>query len=95
MHPIPEPVSTSEPAPPAVVVMPTIRPPADVLVSVCAAYGVTIEALVGQTRSKWLTKARTAAATELREMGLSLQDIGGVMNRHHTSILYLLGGVHR
>lgn len=95
MHPIPRPVSTSEPAPPAVVAMPPVRPPADVLASVCASYGVTIDAIVGPIRSKWLTKARTAAAIELRALGLSLADIGGILNRHHSSILYLLGGVKR
>lgn len=95
MQPIPKPVSTSEPAPPAVVVLPPVRPPADVLVSVCAAYGVTLEALVGRIRSKWLTKARTAAALELRAMGMGLCDIGVLLGRDHTTVMYLLGGTRR
>lgn len=91
----PKPVTTEAPAPAIVAALPVVRPPRDVLDDACRTYGVTIDALVGPCRSRWLTKARTAAAIELRALGLSLADIGGILNRHHTSILYLLGGVKR
>lgn len=95
MHPIPKPVSTSEPATPAVVALPPVRPPADVLVSVCSAYGVTLDALLGPSRSRWIGKARIAAAAELRAMGMSFPDIGAVLGRHHTTVMYMLGGCRK
>lgn len=91
----PKPVSNEPPPPAIVAALPAVRPPREVLDETCRTYGVTLEALVGPGRSRWLTKARTAASLELRALGLSLADIGGILNRHHTSILYLLGGVRR
>lgn len=91
----PEPKPAPIPPPAIAVALPNVRPPGDVLLDACLAYGVTLDALTGPGRSKWLTKARTAAALELRQMGLSLAEIGGLLNRHHTSVLYLIGGVKR
>ncbi len=93
MKPQPKPVSTPPPA--IVVAMPAVRPPGDVLHDACSTYGVSLEALTGPGRSSWLVKARTAVALELRSMGLSLHEIGGILNRHHTTVLYLLGGAGR
>lgn len=91
----PKPVSTEAPPPAIVAALPPVRPPRDVLEDACHTYGVSLAALTGPGRSAWLVRARTAAALELRGMGLSLHEIGRVLNRHHTTVLYLLGGVVR
>lgn len=54
-------------------------------------HGVTIADIVGPRGGKLRTQARRAAARELRALGMSLPEIGVYLNRHHTSVLCMLG----
>lgn len=51
-------------------------------------FGYSITELRGSCRDRRLTQVRWIAAATLRDRNLSLPQIGRVLNRHHTSILY-------
>ena len=52
--------------------------------------GVSLDALRGPCREAALVDARQDVAVMLRARGLSLPQIGRVINRHHASVLNLL-----
>ena len=63
----------------------------DVLAEVCKLFGCTIEDLKDRDNKKaLLIDARTVAAVLLRDKGLSFPVIGRLMDRDHTSIIYLM-----
>jgi chromosomal replication initiation ATPase DnaA len=57
---------------------------------VCALHGVSVQHLLSPRRGAALVSARQQCAKKLREAGLSLKRIGAILNRDHTSIIYLL-----
>ena len=67
-----------------------VRTPAEVLIAVAAQYGVVVESLSGPTRTRWIVAARTDAAQRLRAMGLSLEEIGGMLARDHSTVYHML-----
>ena len=61
--------------------------PAVILERAAAAFGTTVEALIGPRRFKRLTAPRQAAAWALRQIGLTLMEIGEILHRDHTTII--------
>jgi chromosomal replication initiation ATPase DnaA len=61
-----------------------------VVARIAGEYGIPVTTVLGRSRSRELSEARAEIAHELREQGLTLHEIGAAMNRHHTSVLYLL-----
>jgi hypothetical protein len=53
-----------------------------------AAFGVSSEALLGSRRFARLAPPRQAAAWALRQIGLTLMEIGDLLHRDHTTILF-------
>jgi chromosomal replication initiation ATPase DnaA len=51
-------------------------------------HGFTRHDLLGKKRSNKLTEARAKCYQMLRDRGLSYPQIGGIFNRHHTTIMY-------
>ena len=64
--------------------------PADVLSLTCSGFGVTLDALRGPQRSKYLNSARRSAAKSLKELGLSSPEIGPLLGRDPSTIRFLL-----
>jgi chromosomal replication initiation ATPase DnaA len=63
----------------------------EVLAEVCKLFGCTIEDFKDRHNKKaLLVDARTVAAVLLRDRGLSFPVIGKLMDRDHTSIVYLM-----
>lgn len=56
-----------------------------------AAHGVTITEVLSSSHCPRCVAGRRAAALALHASGFSLAEIGGYLNRHHTSILSLIG----
>jgi chromosomal replication initiation ATPase DnaA len=52
-----------------------------------AAFGVTPEALIGPRRFARLAPPRQACAWALRQIGLTLMEIGEILHRDHTTII--------
>jgi len=55
-----------------------------------AAAGVTVEQMRGRGKGPRVVEVRRIVAAYLRRRGCSLPEIGRVLNRDHTSVLYLL-----
>lgn len=64
--------------------------PADILTLTCSGYGVTLDALRGDRKGRYLSAARTSAARSLSELGLSSIEIGPLLNRDPSTVRYLL-----
>lgn len=64
--------------------------PAKVLAFVAMETGYSVEQIKSAKRNRHLVKARWQAIKELRELGLSLNEIGDIVNKDHTSILNAL-----
>ena len=62
--------------------------PATIIRVVCDLFGVAVADLMSPRRYKRLTPARQAAAWALRQVGLSLVEVGGLLQRDHTTIIY-------
>ncbi len=57
----------------------------------CIAYGVeSVKVLTSRFRYKHISNARELAARLLRLEGLSLYKIGALLNRDHSTIVYIL-----
>ena len=65
----------------------------EILIKFCVKYEVQKDELLSRKRYKHLVDIRTAISKELREQGWSYPRIGELLNRHHTSIMNLLGVV--
>lgn len=61
-----------------------------VVARIAAEYEIAVSTILGRSRSRELSEVRTEIAHALREEGLTLHEVGAAMNRHHTSVLYLL-----
>lgn len=64
---------------------------APVVEAVAKEHGIKLLALIGDTRSRKAVNARADLADRLDGEGLSCNEIGLIMNRHHTTVLHLLG----
>lgn len=62
----------------------------DIIVELCVKYEVDKCELLSKRRGA-LVKKRRSIAKDLREMGYSYPAIGKLLNRHHTTIMSLLG----
>ena len=60
-----------------------------ILAAVCETYEISIHALRGTGRTRWVIEARMVAIVLLIEMGLSSKQCGRILRRDHTSVLYL------
>lgn len=65
----------------------------EILIKFCVKYEVQKDELLSTKRYKRLVYIRTAISKKLREQGWSYPRIGKLLNRHHTSIMHLLGVV--
>jgi chromosomal replication initiation ATPase DnaA len=55
---------------------------------VAAAHHVTVHAIVSSGRTKRVAEARHVVFARLRVLGFSLPEIGALMGRDHTTVLY-------
>ena len=55
---------------------------------VCRMYHVLPEEALGNGRSKQVCAGRRAIYAHLRELGFSLTEVGALLGRDHTTILY-------
>lgn len=63
----------------------------DIRRQVCAKYGITLDQMLGEKRSRYLVRARMEAILRLRyERRLGVVSIARIMNRDHTSVLHAL-----
>jgi chromosomal replication initiation ATPase DnaA len=53
-------------------------------------HGVSIEQIVGRRRTRPICRARWEAMAIMRAAGMSLPEIGGALNRHHTTVMHAL-----
>lgn len=67
----------------------SVRPPAEVLAEQAARYGVTVDALCGRGRTKWLAEARRAVVVALYGIGMGSADIGRILGRDRATVRYL------
>jgi chromosomal replication initiator protein len=69
--------------------------PEALLAAVAALFGVPVEQLRSSNRTRYVSQARQAAAWVLRSAypALSLQDIGTMLHRDHTTIIFSLKAV--
>lgn len=66
--------------------------PLETLSATAKAMGVPVAAITGRTRTTYVCKARAAAARALRDLGLSLSEIGTMLGgRDHSTVAYILG----
>lgn len=61
------------------------------IIDYCVKYEVDKCILLSKRRNALLVEKRKLIAKELREKGLSYPQIGKLLNRHHTTIMHLLG----
>jgi len=60
--------------------------------AVCARHGETLHALIKRNRRARMVGIRSEVVRRLRtEMSLSSTEIGHIIHRHHSTVLYLLG----
>lgn len=79
------------PTPPKIIAPPSMTTAEKIIHSACLMFGVPKAQLLGATRERLCVGARTYASLRLRtELGLSMPQIGRMLNRDHTSILNLL-----
>lgn len=71
------------------------RTPRRIIRDVASSYGLVPADLSGPGRSRFLSRARRHVIHELRGEypELSWEQIGNLLNKHHTSVLYLAGRV--
>lgn len=58
-----------------------------ILERTAGAFGTTVEALTGRRRFARLAAPRQACAWSLRQIGLTLMEIGELLHRDHTTII--------
>lgn len=63
----------------------------DIIVELCVKYEVDKCELLSKRRDSKIVEKRRLIAQELRDRGLSYPAIGKLLNRHHTTIMSLLG----
>lgn len=63
------------------------------LQEMAAEWGYSSHEITGPARHSGLVKCRRAIVIELRSLGMSWQEVGAVMNRHHTTCMSLAGAL--
>lgn len=66
---------------------------AEIIAGIAARHKTTVKAIRGNSREASLVRARREAIQLLRDDGLSLQRIGELLNRDHTTIVYHIRGM--
>lgn len=66
-----------------------------ILREVAAATGTTPAALTGQSRIQKIAHARQIACHAMRMQGMSLEQIGRVVNRDHTTVIHAIRAVEK
>lgn len=56
-------------------------------------YYVSPARITGRDKDRYSKKARKAVAEELRKAGLTSVEIGNALNRHQTTVLFILGRI--
>jgi chromosomal replication initiation ATPase DnaA len=70
--------------------------PADVIDLTAKGYGVSVEAITGRARTRYVCKARREAIRSLRAIGLSFDEIGALLgNRDHSTLISALRFVEK
>lgn len=73
--------------------MPTLR---QIKKETAKAFGVTISSMSGKSRRRHLVNARCVAIYIIRQKSsLSLDEIGQMFNRRHSTVLHAIGRVQR
>lgn len=67
--------------------------PADVIRLCCLGHGITLDALRGPGRGRYLSMARKSCVRSLSLLGLSSIEIGLLVNRDSSTVRYLLAQV--
>ena len=57
------------------------------VINLAAEFGYSFEKITGRSRGAKIVRARHACFWQLRNMGYSLTNIGGIFNRDHTSVI--------
>ena len=58
--------------------------------SIANLYDITSKDILGKCRKAHISEARIIVAYILRHVGYSFPEIGEILNRHHSSIIYFL-----
>lgn len=53
-------------------------------------YDITSEDILGKSRKAHISEARMMVTYILRHVGYSFTEIGEILNRHHTGVIYFL-----
>lgn len=53
-------------------------------------YGLSVEDLLGRSRSKMIVRARKEAMKAVYELGFSYPEVGRFFGRDHTTVMYLV-----
>ncbi len=61
----------------------------------CREYSVTPTVIRSPARSRYATRMRRVIARDMRIAGYSFPEIGRVMRRHHTTIIYMVDPEYR
>lgn len=70
-------------------ILPAASSPMEIIDSILKSRSVTHEQLVGTDRHKWVSDTRVLVAKALRALpGMSLDSIGKILNKDHTTVLY-------
>ncbi len=64
--------------------------PEQIIAAVCASYEITVDELRSPRRSRNLIEARRACISRLKDMDLNPSQIGRLLNRDHSAIIYHL-----
>lgn len=59
------------------------------LQTICTNLGVDVAEVLGPSRAQSVVAIRRKVVVRLRELGWSYPEIGALLGRHHTSIMYL------
>lgn len=72
--------------------MPDMLTGGPILGEVAEEYGFTVQEIRGRDRHQYVMEARHVAINRLYAAGLDVMDIGRLVNRNHSTILYHLNG---
>ena len=60
----------------------------EVVSGVCSKHLINESILMSKSRQRWICAIRHEAMHELKEAGYTLEQIGSILNRDHTSVMY-------
>lgn len=65
------------------------------LTQICTRYAVSLEEMLGQSRTPTLVRARRECMLFLRELGMSSTEVGKLLGRDHTTVLGAVAAYRR